>query len=862
MPARKRIKANPKPGSDSDHATNANMPQPSEAMNIENANSQAKSTSQAITSDEMSPNPVTAVEERPSRSWYGRTWPRAPKARLTAQDTSANAYVGSPESDIKEPNPFEVPSRPGSSRRKLKSKTSSLYLTSSTQNSPRSSPAIATTTILNISSKGSEEPADAFAISVQDKRLINDGLQQIEVPEGLVTPKETDTDILKQSKADPAKKPVEPTSKGSVPSDISSGTALPQGWLNWLSRPALFSVPEVNIPDIPVGSEYQADENVLASPQPSSTSKSSVDDALETHEAREPNSSIAQAQRLYYAQQVGSWLGSWFLNPSGQAELAPPEPRISGVDKMVIDESPHTISTSNPLAEAPKDVSNSKPIAHTSWAFWAKDKSKSIDSSNPMSGELAITGSSTRSNSQIIKLDDTSVAKSSKHGKRERPLSLDVSAQPESTSSKTALPENSPPHNQTAKASSAAKQQLQKSLPPNLLLPSFKSTYRLLENPSILHQIARMILHGKQPAARHVNLVRDPPRVKKALAIGVHGYFPAPLLRTVLGQPTGTSIRFANSAAAAISKWTNFRGYECEIEKIALEGEGKIDERVKTLWQLMLNWIDHIKKADFILVACHSQGVPVAMILVAKLIEFGCVSATRIGVCAMAGVNLGPFAEYKSKLFSGSAGELFEFSNPSSDVSKQYEDALRIAIQHGVRVLYAGSIDDQLVSLESSTFSTVSHPYIYRAVFIDGRVHAPDFIAHLVGFALKLRNLGISDHGLIRELSSPLAGSLYSGAGHSSLYDDEIIFDLSVEHTLESSSVGDLPLQIQKYEVPTNVNPFILPWSMRGVLEEEYVKTELDRETSDLLEQFDNWKPTSKVLKDVKFRLEAVRSKL
>jgi len=27
---------------------------------------------------------------------------------------------------------------------------------------------------------------------------------------------------------------------------------------------------------------------------------------------------------------------------------------------------------------------------------------------------------------------------------------------------------------------------------------------------------------------------------------------------------------------------------------------------------------------------------------------------------------------------------------------------------------------------QSSTFGTVSHPYIYRAVFIDGRVHAPD----------------------------------------------------------------------------------------------------------------------------------------
>ncbi len=53
----------------------------------------------------------------------------------------------------------------------------------------------------------------------------------------------------------------------------------------------------------------------------------------------------------------------------------------------------------------------------------------------------------------------------------------------------------------------------------------------------------------------------------------------------------------------------------------------------------------------------------------------------------------------------------------------------------------------------------------------------PASIAHLVGFALKLRNLGVTDHGLIRELSLPLAGSLYSGEGHSRLYDDDQVYE-------------------------------------------------------------------------------------
>jgi hypothetical protein len=49
---------------------------------------------------------------------------------------------------------------------------------------------------------------------------------------------------------------------------------------------------------------------------------------------------------------------------------------------------------------------------------------------------------------------------------------------------------------------------------------------------------------------------------------------------------------------------------------------------------------------------------------------------------------------------------------------------------------------------------------------------------------------------------------------------------------------------------------------MRGVLEEEYVRRELSDETTALLQQFDDWKPSTKVLKDVKFRLEGIRSKL
>ena len=87
--------------------------------------------------------------------------------------------------------------------------------------------------------------------------------------------------------------------------------------------------------------------------------------------------------------------------------------------------------------------------------------------------------------------------------------------------------------------------------------------------------------------------------------------------------------------------------------------------------------------------------------LVAKLIQLGCLNPNaKVGICAMAGVNLGPFADYKSRFFGGSAAELFDFSNSQSRVSMDYASSLKIVLRHGVKVTYVGSMDDQLVSLE------------------------------------------------------------------------------------------------------------------------------------------------------------------
>jgi hypothetical protein len=84
--------------------------------------------------------------------------------------------------------------------------------------------------------------------------------------------------------------------------------------------------------------------------------------------------------------------------------------------------------------------------------------------------------------------------------------------------------------------------------------------------------------------------------------------------------------------------------------------------------------------------------------------------------------------------------------------------------------------------------------------------------------------------------------------------------------SVSAGAVSGIPPSFAEFEIPasgSNANPYFLPWALRGILEEEIVKGEqMAGEVKALVEEFEEWRPVSKVLKDVRFRLEGVRSKL
>ncbi|CAH2355855.1 uncharacterized protein CLIB1423_36S00386 [[Candida] railenensis] len=476
-----------------------------------------------------------------------------------------------------------------------------------------------------------------------------------------------------------------------------------------------------------------------------------------------------------------------------------------------------------------------------------------------------------------------------------------------------------------------------------------------------------LINHGKpsRNTSTSVHATKSGPlvKIKKILIIGVHGFFPTKMVRPFIGSPKGTSLKFANEAEKGIIRYCiennliSSTESNVSIQKIALEMEGKIFDRVGFFTKIMKKWSAELNDADFIFFASHSQGCVVSIILLARLMTLGILkdpTRKRIGVLGMAGINNGPFYGIDKSLFmkaysaieNESMSELFELNKFTSKQSLAYKESIQIIINANVKICFIGSVNDQLVPLYSAFASHVFHPNIYRACYIDHASQTSSFIQKLVSLCCQLQNLGFFDNNVIKELSTILAGPL-TGSGHSKIYNDGKVYDLGIKFVLDtddivipppkafdtearetmeatSSLIGSydgvqshpvkslqqngeddgglvtsglgtygpvieedekkliLPITNQIYIKEYNVgkigtNPFILPWCFRGLLfniEKNWpnnnkllsVQAGSDMgkngydEINELYELFENWKPETKLYKDLKYRLNGIRA--
>ncbi|GAA5969709.1 hypothetical protein JCM11641_008012 [Rhodosporidiobolus odoratus] len=371
-------------------------------------------------------------------------------------------------------------------------------------------------------------------------------------------------------------------------------------------------------------------------------------------------------------------------------------------------------------------------------------------------------------------------------------------------------------------------------------------------------------------------------RVKRIVTMGVHGWFTSNnMIKSVLGEQTGTSVKFATMMHDAVQAYLESRDIgSFNIQAIALEGQGTVEDRVNKLYSQLTSreeWLQAILRADAVFVATHSQGSVVSTQLLARMLDQGLIVGARTHLLAMCGIAQGPFVYLSQALFAPyfnyvetePARELFAFQDPESIPSIKFVQSLRIILNAGVKVTCVGSLNDQVVPLYSALFSGVSHPGILRAVYIDSEAFlTSDFLANLCVFSARLRNAGLSDHDLVYHVSEALAGAL-TGVGHSKIYEEEEIFNLAVRYHFETTALTEAPTHLDTLAAPPPLvmnfnprdrrNPYLATWSLRGIVEDPQVRQLFGNELVALQEAYETWKPQTKVLKDVKLKLEGIR---
>ncbi|KAJ7293409.1 hypothetical protein C8J57DRAFT_1268974 [Mycena rebaudengoi] len=391
---------------------------------------------------------------------------------------------------------------------------------------------------------------------------------------------------------------------------------------------------------------------------------------------------------------------------------------------------------------------------------------------------------------------------------------------------------------------------------------------------------------------------------RRVVVIGIHGWFPGAVMRSVLGEPTGTSTKFVNMMVQALEEFQTEYGVSLEtITRIPLEGEGTIDKRVEKLYTNLTEnseWMSDLHAADVIFVATHSQGSIVSTHLLDKLIKNGHIRtggsdvskdpnsisraapsasaahplppppAQRVCCLALCGIHLGPLRYLSSSSLvlpyiqyfeSAAAKELFEFQTTESDVSKAYVSALRNVVDNGTKMVYVASLNDQVVPIYSGLFTAASHPLILRALYIDGDAyHSSDFLSNLLVLLLRLFNSGLSDSGLLAHLSEATAGSL-NGVGHSTAYEEISTYALAVKYLFLTNSGFDThpKLTVESFDANLEQNDYEIPWSLRDLIADDRVAHFFSREISELATAFRQWHPKTTILRDLKRKLQPIQ---
>ncbi len=310
------------------------------------------------------------------------------------------------------------------------------------------------------------------------------------------------------------------------PTDGTKATTDSASWLNWFSRAEDAKGDETIRPSLGSKNKQTSDTN---KDRPQSTMLQVSKDIPSPPIPRrnsEPSPASTQAQEN---PPTRSWLGLWG-NATTQTAVTSSE-SAKGVGNTTFDSleqeqfQNQKLVDLDPVTTPRAPAESLDPQKSYGWAFWSRGQSKSDDGKqSPGSnvGELALAGSSSQSKPENAVIDEARGIPN-KVGKRERPQSLDLPEEHKRLRNasvdikKDAAPEpaTAPPKDKPA-ANAGSKV---KRMPENLVLPPFKRTYQTVAKPGLIQHLTRLLHLGPQLGPKHVDIVQNPPHIKRALAI-------------------------------------------------------------------------------------------------------------------------------------------------------------------------------------------------------------------------------------------------------------------------------------------------------------------------------------------------------
>lgn len=314
-----------------------------------------------------------------------------------------------------------------------------------------------------------------------------------------------------------------------------SELAMSGGWFGWLG---LYGVPPQD-----GHSEGHAQIRSSSEQAPSEHSEASVptgSDILTTVVDIVPGQTMS-SQR--------SWFGLW------EAANTPPPQNDHPPARTVADDIPGS--------DAPMSSSTGKqPSAGSSWGFWYTNSPEPSGPSGSSkggrsaadenSGQLAVVGEASERCPESARIavmkGSQNTSRDNQHATQKMRSKLKSREKAQTPTEEDKLKQQVAQPVQHKRAAS-----VEACAPPNIIMPSVQNTFRCAENPTYLQQITRMILNNRARPVNHVFLTKQHPKIEKAVAIGIHGLLPSPMLQTIIGKPT-TSSFFATHAADAIRK--------------------------------------------------------------------------------------------------------------------------------------------------------------------------------------------------------------------------------------------------------------------------------------------------------------------